>query len=196
MQRHVPALDALGDERPQRRQVRGEPDRRHDRGQLARARDAEHAERQPHARVRVHDGAHRRDGHRQLDRADQVFLVDRPGGERAVGAAPARVGVRARLDRAPVVAGGDGERVDAVHDALVVRGGAVRVGGGQVIGVHHPLGHLGPRHAVARQRLQRHPHRRARQPPVGQVREDAEARRAAPDLRDRRREALDQRDAG
>ncbi len=32
VQRHVPALDALGDERPPRRQVRGEPDRRHDRG--------------------------------------------------------------------------------------------------------------------------------------------------------------------
>jgi len=76
VQRHVPALDALGDEHPQRRQVRGEPDRRHDRGQLASARNAEHAERQPHARVRVHDGGHRRDGHGQLDRADQVLLED------------------------------------------------------------------------------------------------------------------------
>ena len=120
-------------------------------------------------------------------------VLDPPGGERAVAAGAAGVGVRPRLDRAPVVAGGDREGVDAVHDPLVVGGRAVRVGGGELVGVEHPLGHLRAVHAVARERRERDAHRGARQAPVGQVGEDAETRRTARDLLDHRRERLDQR---
>ncbi|MCY1555031.1 hypothetical protein D9M68_916520 [compost metagenome] len=41
----------------------------------------------------------------------------------------------AGFDRAPVVSGGDDDGIYAVHDAFVVRGGAVRVDGGKGIGV-------------------------------------------------------------
>ena len=42
-------------------------------------------------------------------------------------AAERHVSVNARLDGAPVVSGGDQDRVDAVHDALVVGRAAIRV---------------------------------------------------------------------
>src|SRR5581483_7348372 len=66
-----------------------------------------------------------------LDRSlERAVGARAPGGERAVAAVRAARGgerVRARLDAAPVVAGGDGDGVDAVHDALVVRRRAVRI---------------------------------------------------------------------
>ena len=52
------------------------------------------------------------------------------------------VGMRTGFHRAGVVAGGQHDRGDAVHDAFVVRGGAVRVGRGQSVGVHDVVDHL------------------------------------------------------
>ena len=94
--------------------------------------DAEDLERQPRARVHAQRAADGADGQRQLDAADEVaraVVGDAPGGERAVAAVPpcGGEGVGAGLDGAPVVAGGDDHGVDAVHDALVVRGGAVGI---------------------------------------------------------------------
>ena len=50
--------------------------------------------------------------------------------------------MRRRLERAPVLTGGHRHRIDAVHDALVVCGGAVGVVGGQAPGFFDPLSHL------------------------------------------------------
>ena len=46
------------------------------------------------------------------------------------------------FDGAPVVAGGDGHGVHAVHDALVVGGGPVGIDLRQVAGQHHAIAHL------------------------------------------------------
>src|SRR3546814_2289361 len=49
------------------------------------------------------------------------------------------IGVCARLDGAPVIAGGDNNGVDAVHDAFVVGGGPIRVDGGESVCVDDTL---------------------------------------------------------
>ena len=128
MQRHVALLDALGGQRPKRREVLSESDRRHDLSQL---RGGFHAQ-QAHIQRRrgigfqgAADGAHL---DRHLDAAAQVaILVGPPLGERRIALSAGRVGMRPGLDGAPVVARGDGDGVDAVHNPLVVGGRPVRV---------------------------------------------------------------------
>ena len=41
--------------------------------------------------------------------------------------------MRARFDGAPIIAGGDDDRVHAVHDAFVMGRGAIRICGGESI---------------------------------------------------------------
>ncbi len=50
--------------------------------------------------------------------------------------------MRAGFDRTPVVAGGQGHGVDAVENALVVRGGPVGIGHGKGIGMGDAFDHL------------------------------------------------------
>jgi hypothetical protein len=86
---------------------------------------------------RAADDSHR---HRHFERADEVSVrVFAPGGERGVLSVFHGVGVRARFNGAPVVAGGNDHRVHAVHDAFVVGGGAVRVHGGEGVGGDDPV---------------------------------------------------------
>ena len=85
--------------------------------------------------MRCGRAANQADRHRQFDAAAQVarssFLPAREG---AVALLPATVAVRARLYGAPVVAGRDDHRVNPVHDTLVVRRDAERVGARERIG--------------------------------------------------------------
>src|SRR5699024_2310746 len=74
---------------------------------------------------------------------DQVTIVVLvPLCQRGVATAAGSVSVRARLDRAPVVAGGQGHGVDAVHDALVVGCCPVGIDAGKVIGHDDAVAHL------------------------------------------------------
>ena len=57
-----------------------------------------------------------------------------PLGERCVGLTTAGVGVRRRFNGAPVIARGNGDSINAVHDAFVVGGGAVRIDTRKVVG--------------------------------------------------------------
>ena len=127
VQRHVAALDAVGGERAQGGEVRREADRRRDERELVRGRDAEDLQREPRRRVHAERAAHGAERERHLELADEAVAVAAPDGERRVAAAARRERVRAGLDGAPVVAGRHHDGVDAVHDALVVRRGAVRI---------------------------------------------------------------------
>ena len=130
VQRHVTLLDAFGRERADRGEVLREADGRHDLRELRGRVDAEQAQIQRHRRIRLDRRTDDADLDRHLDAAAQVaFLVGPPVRQRRVAAAARGIGVRAGLDRAPVVAGRDRDRVDAVHDAFVVRRGAVRIDG-------------------------------------------------------------------
>ncbi len=98
--------------------------------------------------------------------------------------------MRAGLDRAPVVAGGDRDRVDAVHDALVVRRGTVSVDARDIVGKHDGIAH---RRAVVRapgQVADGEPGSRRDQRAVGQVGQDAQRHVAVAPARDLRRQRL------
>ena len=116
------------------------------------------------------------DRHRHFQRADQVALgVLAPGAQAGVAPAAGGVGMRAGFHRAPVVAGGDHHRVHAVHDALVVGGSAVGVGGGKGPGRDDAIAHLlGREYASKASSSRRNGAARARQAAVGQVGEDAQ----------------------
>ena len=145
------------------------------------------ARRGVHARGPADDA----DRHRHFQRADQVALaVFAPGAQRGVAPAARGVGVRPGFDRAPVVAGGDHHRVHAVHDALVVRGGAVGIGGGEGPGLDDPIPHLLGGILVKGQLIQPDGAARARQAPVGQVGQDAQVHPPAGDLLDLRGQAF------
>ena len=94
----------------------------------------------------------------------------------------ASVSVRAGFHRAPVIAGGDDDRIDAVHDALVVRGGAIRVDGGEGVGVQNAFDDFGAAALLGGHRFGREAHAGTGQAQVGQVRQDAQAHRAAGEL--------------
>ncbi len=81
--------------------------------------------------------------HRHFQQAYQVTIVTLgPGRQAGIAARSRGVSVRSGLDGAPVVAGGHHHRVDAVHDALVVRGGAVGIGCSKRPGLHDAIAHL------------------------------------------------------
>src|ERR1700752_1684405 len=84
VQLHVAALDALGRERAQRREVLTETDRRNDRGELAGAFDREHAEREPGERVHPAGRADGADGGGKLEEPAEPIALDLPDRERAV----------------------------------------------------------------------------------------------------------------
>ena len=130
VQRHVALLDAFGRERADRGEVLREPHGGHDLRELGRGLDAEQAQVQRHGRVRFDRRADDADLDRQLDAAAEIAcFVGPPIGQRRVAAAARGVRVRAGFDGAPVVAGRDRDGIDAVHDALVVRRGAIRIDG-------------------------------------------------------------------
>ena len=124
-------------------------------------------------------------------RPDEVPLLEVPGGQRPVLPVAAGEGVRPRLDGAPVLPGGDRHRVDAVHDRPCC---------GWPPGTDRP-GRTGspgrcPRRSASPGQVevgqQRHRNAAAgpRQPPVGEVGEDAQVHLAAGDLLDERGDAL------
>ena len=91
--------------------------------------------------ARPSDGAHR---HRGLEATHKVsFVVDLPLGHGGITArSDGRPSVATGLDGTPILAAGDGHGADGVHDALVVRGRPVRVGGGEVVGFDDASDHL------------------------------------------------------
>ncbi len=132
------------------------------------------------------------DCHGHLQCTDQVSLgVAAPGAQGGVATAAGGVGVRPGFDGAPVVARGDDHRVDAVHDAFIMRGGAVRVSGGKRPGGDDPVAHCLGAEVIECQLSQWDGAARPRQTAVSQVREDAQVHPPAGDGFNQRGEALD-----
>ena len=138
---------------------------------------------EPHSRVRLHLAADRADLQGKGQFADEIAgIVHGPGGERAVAVTAPRVGVGGRLDRPPVVAGREGDGVDAVHDALVVGGGPVGVHRREFVREHDAVAHpLAGEIGRLEQRGRDHG-AGAHQGPVGQVGKDTQEHPAAADL--------------
>ena len=144
--------------------------------------------------MRPGGAAHQPDRHRHLDGADQrAALVLFPARERRVAAAAASVGMGARLHRTPVIARRDDDRIDPVHDPLVVRGGPVRVHHGEGAGIEDALDDLVAAALLGRQHLRCDAHPCLRQAQIGQVRQDAQPHHAARDFLDQWRDRLGHR---
>ena len=191
VQGHVAALNAFGGQGAQCAHVLCQTDGGGDFAQLLRGLHVHDLERQTGQRVRLGRAADQTDGHWQLDRADQCAgVVLFPGGERGVVTVAAGIGVRAGFHRAPVVAGGDDDRIDAVHDALVVRGGAVRIDGREGVRVQDAFDDFFTAALFGREGLGGDAHAGTGQAQIGQVRQDAQAHRAAGELFDQWRDRL------
>ncbi len=194
VQGHVAGLDALGGQRPQRGQVLGEADADGDGRQVPGGRHAEHLQARLRRGVTAGRPADGAEGKRQGERPGEIAgIVDGPRAERSIATVARGVGVRAGLGGAPVVAGGDHDRVDPVHDALVVRGGAVGVDGRQRCGLGDAPGDEGTGHTVTLDRRRRHPAARPRHAPVGEVGQDAQHHASACEAGDERRDRLTDR---
>ena len=182
VQGHVVLLDAGGGQGAQGGVVLRQADGAHHRGQFRAFRRPQQAVVQAHGGVGFERTADRADLHGHLDLADQIAsLVHMPARQRAVAAIARGVGVGRRFDGAEVVAGGDGHGIDAVHDALVVGGRAVRIDQRQIVRQHDAVAHLGAGEALHGQILRRYGHLGANQRAIGEVGEDAQEDLAAGD---------------
>ena len=132
--------------------------------------------------------AHGADLERDADFSDELTgTAHAPARQRPVAAVARCVGVCAGLYRAPVVAGGDRDGIDAVHDALVVCRGSVGIRGRDIARRDDSIPHRCTVAAGGGQLFGRvaDPGRNDRA--IGQVRQDAHGRAAAADRGDARR---------
>ena len=170
VQGHVVLLDARGGERAQGGVVLREAHGAHHRGQFRALRRAQQAVVQAHGGVGLEGTAHGADLHRHLDLAHEVAVrIGVPAGQRAVATVARGIGVGCGFDGAEVVAGGDGHGVDAVHDALVVGGGAVWIDQRQVVRQNDAVAHLGAGEALHGEVLLRNGNLGANQRTVGEI---------------------------
>src|SRR5690606_23035384 len=84
----------------------------------------------------------------------------------------------AGLDRPPVVARGDDDGIDAVHDAFVVRGSAIRIHGGEGIGIYDAVYDVVAAVVLCLQGLRGDLHAGSGQAQIGQVGQNAQAHAA------------------
>src|SRR5690606_9009346 len=92
------------------------------------------------------------------------------------------IGVCAGFDGPPIVACGYDDGVDAVHDAFVVRSGAVRVNRCEFVGVDNAVNDVNPTVFAGLQQFGRQPQMRARQSQVGKIGQNAQSDAAAGNL--------------
>lgn len=74
------------------------------------------------------------------------------------------------FDGSPIVASGQRECIDAIHDAFVVGGGPIGIGQGQIVGEYDAIAYLFAGIPLAFQILDRNAYRSAGDGSVGQVR--------------------------
>ena len=83
---------------------------------------------------------------RHLKAADQVPIsILSPCAQARVAAIASCICVSTGFNRAPVIPGGNHDGIHAVHNALVVGGGAVGIDGGESPGCNHTLHNIGTR---------------------------------------------------
>src|SRR5947199_70246 len=192
MERHVPALNAFGRQRSEGREVLRQPDRGdHLREFLRRLHPEE-----PYIRLRGRmdrgGAADQADRHRQFDCPDEISVaVFLPRREGAVPAGlPRRISVGPGLDGPPVVPGRHDDRVDAVHDALVVGRAPERVAVRERVRLEDALDDVLSRDVLGPDRIFREHGPGADETPHREVRDDPEVDAAARPLLDVRRDRL------
>src|SRR2546426_785523 len=129
MERHVPALNAFGRQRSEGPEVLRQPDRGDHLREFLRRLHPEEPDIRLRGRMDRGGAADQADRHRQFDRPDEISVaVFLPRSEGAVPAGlPRRVRMGPGLDGPPVVPGGHDDRIDPVHDSLVVRRAPERI---------------------------------------------------------------------
>src|SRR2546422_7369642 len=192
MERHVPALNAFGRQRSEGREVLRQPDRGdHLRKFLRRLHPEEPAIR---LRGRMDRGgaADQADRHRQFDCPDEISMaVFLPRREGAVPAGlPRRISVGSGLDGPPVVPRRNDDRVDTVHDALVVGRAPERVGVRKRVRLEDSLDDVLSGDVLGPDGLFREHGPGADETPHREVRDDPEVDAAARPLLDVRRDRL------
>ena len=177
MQSHVATLNAIGRERLVRREVLRIA---HSAGQcveVARVFDAGQPKRQLGNRVESDGTANNAELDRKTHAAQQIaILINTPVRQRAVLAIARRPGVRTGLSRAPIVARCDDDSVNAVHDALVVCRGTVRVEHGEFVGRDDAVAHVHGLSLVSAKLGQRYAHLCVNQRRVRKIGQDAQVR--------------------
>src|SRR5712691_4102858 len=192
MERHVPALNAFRRQRPEGREVLRQPHRGdHLREFLGRL-HPEQADVGLRGRMDRGGAADQADRHRQLDRPDKISVtVLLPRREGAVPAGlPCRVRVGPGLDGPPVVPGGHDDRIDPVHDSLVVRRAPERIRIRERVRLQDALDDVLSGDVVGPNGLFREDGAGANEAPHREVRDDPEVDAAARPFLDVRRDRL------
>src|SRR3989475_5531833 len=192
MERHVPALHAFGRQRSEGPEVLRQPDRGDHLREFLRRLPPEERDIRFRGRMDRGGAADQAARLRQSDRPDEIsealFLHDREG---AVPAGlPRRISVGPGLDGPPVVPGRHDDRVDAVHNALVVGRAPERVGVRERVRLEDSLDDVLSRDVLGPDGLFREHGPRADETPHREVRDDPEIDAAARPLLDVRRDRL------
>ena len=184
-------LYAFGRQRPQRAEVLRQAHGHGNFCQLLGGFHAKDAQRQLGQRMGFRCAAHQAHGHGHFQSTDQIARrVFFPGGQGAVMTIAAGIGVGARLDRSPVIARGNDQRVDPVHDAFVVCGGAVRVNHRKIVSIQNAFNHVLALERSGGQQLRGHADLGPRQTQVGEVGQNPQAHLAAGDFLHQRRDSF------
>src|SRR5256884_198096 len=192
MERHVPALNAFGRQRSEGREVLRQPDRGDHLREFLRRLHPEEPDIRLRGRMDRAGAADQADRHRQFNCPDEISVaVFLPRREGAVPPGlPRRVRVGPGLDGSPVVPGRHDDRVDAVHDALVVGRAPERVGVRERVRLEDSLDDVLSRDVLGPDGVFREHGPRADETPHREVRDDPEVNAAARPLLDVRGDRL------
>ena len=128
-------LYASGGQCFQSGEVLGKAHRRDDAGEFLCRAHPKNFQTESSGGVYLGSATHKSDSHGQLDSASKIAIGRCfPCGEAGVAPGASCVGVCTSLHGTRVVASGQHHGTHAIHDALVVGGGAVGVGVGKMIG--------------------------------------------------------------
>src|SRR2546421_9279580 len=192
MERHVPALNAFGRQRSEGPEVLRQADGGDHLREFLRRLHPEEADIRLRGRMDRGGAADQADRHREFDRPDEisvaVFLPRRQGA--VPTGLPRRVRVGTGLDGPPVVPGRHDDRVDAVHDALVVRGAPERIRIRERVRLQDALDDVLSEDVLGPDGLFREDGSRADEASHRQVRNDPQVDAAARPLLDVRRDRL------
>src|SRR6058998_679943 len=192
MERHVPALNAFGRQRSEGPEVLRQPDRGDHLREFLRRLHPEEPDIRLRGRMDRRGAADQADRHRQFNCPDEISVaVFLPRREGAVPPGlPRRVRVGPGLDGPPVVPGRHDDRVDAVHDALVVGRAPERVGVRERVRLEDSLDDVLSRDVLGPDGVFREHGPRADETPHREVRDDPEVNAAARPLLDVRGDRL------
>ena len=180
MQGHVTALDTLSGQGTQGGHVLCQSHGHRDLGQFRGAFYIKQSKGRAGGGVRFGGAADQAKCHRHFQSADKLAVaVKFPARQGRITARTAGKGMGAGFNGPPVIAGGNDNRINAVHDAFVVGGGAIGVDNRQRAGLDNALCHAFARKSVCLQSVGCQAHGGAGQAQIRQIGENAQSHIAA-----------------